>query len=62
MAALCCDVCDRDGSDTVIIARWHDVNVCTDCLDHKAEMDRDEAASGCVCLDCLRYRHLHFGA
>jgi hypothetical protein len=37
---LYCDICDRDASDQVIIARWRDLHVCTDCLEHRAEMCR----------------------
>lgn len=51
MEKLWCEVCDRDASDTVVIARWHDCNVCTDCLTHKEEMD----AAECECLDCFRH-------
>ena len=61
--ALECDVCDKPASATVIIERWHDINVCTDCLAHKAEIDAMEAASDrCACIDCLRYAAQHQGA
>jgi hypothetical protein len=36
---LYCEVCDRDASDTAVIARWRDGNVCTDCLAHWYEME-----------------------
>jgi hypothetical protein len=36
-----CDVCNRDSSDQVIIARWRDQNVCTDCLAHHDEMEQE---------------------
>ena len=54
MATVECDVCDRIASATVIIVRWHDLNVCTDCLAHKAEIDAMEAEH-CECVDCFRH-------
>jgi hypothetical protein len=39
---LYCEVCDRDASDTVIIARWHDMHICTDCLQHHDQMVADD--------------------
>jgi len=55
MPELICDVCDRDASDTVVLARWHALNVCTECLQHKEEMD----AAECECLDCFRHAIQH---
>lgn len=62
MAVLVCEICDYESSEHVIIARWHDIDVCLDCLAHKEEMDAAEAASDrCACLDCLRYAAQHQG-
>jgi hypothetical protein len=35
-------VCDRDASDTVVIARWRDGDFCTDCLAHWYAMEAEE--------------------
>jgi hypothetical protein len=58
MAELFCDVCDRDASETVVLADWHGCQVCTDCLTHKEAMDAEEAAA-CECLDCFRHAVQH---
>lgn len=61
MTEFYCEVCDRDASDTVVLARWYDCDVCTECLQQKEEMDEAEAAESerCECLDCLRYAVQH---
>jgi hypothetical protein len=41
---LFCSICDRDASDQCVIARWHDQNVCTDCLAHHDAIVAAEAA------------------
>ena len=38
---LYCEVCDRDAIDTVILARWHEANVCLDCLHHHHELEAE---------------------
>jgi len=54
--ALSCDVCDRDASATVLLARWHDCHVCPDCL---ATLAARGQAGLCACLDCLRHQQQH---
>ena len=35
---LYCEICDEDSSATCVMARWHDMNVCTDCLETREEL------------------------
>jgi hypothetical protein len=57
MDILFCEVCEADASATVIIARWHDANVCTDCLAvHEQIQQEEQQGDPCECLDCLRWQ------
>jgi hypothetical protein len=53
MDILYCMVCDADASATVIIAHWHDTNICTDCLAAREAMEED-MGDDCDCVACLR--------
>jgi hypothetical protein len=44
MSVLYCTICDRDlGTPGLILARWHNIDVCLDCLaDHAVDTDAEE--------------------
>jgi hypothetical protein len=54
MDILFCEVCEADASATVIIARWHDANICTDCLAGREALEEATKGDRCDCVACLR--------